>query len=123
MSRSMPLWRDDPSTVRPMLASLDEPPVSQTGLVYEPKYDGIRALVDVRPAPKKGGAAEIHLYSRNGNEKTVQFPAITAELASLAKKLDGPLLIDGEIVALDKGGQPLGFQHLQGRIHLTSPPE
>jgi bifunctional non-homologous end joining protein LigD len=106
-----------------MLASLDEPPVAQSGLVYEPKYDGIRALVDVRPAAKKGGAPEIHLYSRNGNEKTVQFSAITTELAALAKKLDGPLLLDGEIVALDKAGHPLGFQHLQGRIHLTSPPE
>ena len=106
-----------------MLASLDEPPVAQTGLVYEPKYDGIRALVDVRPAAKKGGGPEIHLYSRNGNEKTVQFPAIANELTTLAKKLDGPLLLDGEIVALDKAGRPLGFQHLQGRIHLSSPPE
>ena len=31
----------------PMLASLQEPPVTQPGLVYEPKYDGIRAIVEI----------------------------------------------------------------------------
>ena len=31
------------------------------------------------------------------------------------------MLLDGEIVAVDGQGLPLGFQHIQGRIHLTSP--
>jgi len=31
-------------------------------------------------------------------------------------------VLDGEIVALDAKGRPAGFQHLQGRIHLTGRP-
>lgn len=107
-------WRDDPSKVRPMLATLADPPLQQPGLIYEPKYDGIRALVDLRP----GG--EVHLYSRNGNEKTNQFPGLARALRTYASKLKAPLLIDGEVTALDKQGRALGFQHLQGRLHLQS---
>ncbi len=103
-----------------MLASLEEPPINQAGLVYEPKYDGIRALVDVRPPAKRGGKPTVALYSRNGREKHAQFPGIVRALAAMARKLDGPLLLDGEIVAVDARGVPLGFQHIQGRIHLTS---
>jgi len=40
-----------------MLASLDEPPVAQRGLIYEPKYDGIRALVDLRPPARLRASA------------------------------------------------------------------
>src|SRR5204862_6281936 len=29
-----------------------------------------------------------------------------------------PLVLDGEIVALDSDGRPTGFQQLQGRIHV-----
>jgi bifunctional non-homologous end joining protein LigD len=116
----MPLWREDPASVRPMLASLEEPPLVQAGLVYEPKYDGIRALVDIRP-PDKKGAPSVALYSRNGREKHVQFPGIVNALATIGRRLKGPVLLDGEIVAVDGQGMPLGFQHLQGRIHLTSP--
>ena len=117
----MARWRDDPARVKPMLASIDEPPIVQHGFVYEPKYDGIRALADVRPASGRGGQPTVALYSRNGREKQKQFPAITAAFAALAATLDGPILVDGEIVAVDAGGRPLGFQHIQGRIHLTGP--
>ena len=116
----MSRWREDPAAVRPMLASLDAPPVVQPGFFYEPKYDGIRALADLRPPPRRGAAPVVAVYSRNGNEKTAQFPALAAALGRIAATLDGPVLIDGEIVALDRDGRPLGFQHIQGRIHLTS---
>ncbi len=106
------------AAVRPMLASLDEPPVAGTGLVYEPKYDGIRALAAIDVDTK--GKVSVALYSRNGNEKHDQFPAITAALANIGRKVGHPLLIDGEIVAIDATGHPLGFQHIQGRIHLRS---
>ena len=87
------------AAVRPMLASLDEPPVAGTGLVYEPKYDGIRALAAIDVDTK--GKVSVALYSRNGNEKHDQFPAITAALANIGRKVGHPLLIDGEIVAID----------------------
>src|SRR6188508_2410587 len=93
-------WRDRPADVRPMLASLEAPPVVKAGLLYEPKYDGIRALADVRPPTSKGAQPHVALYSRNGREKHTQFPAIVAALSSLARRLSRPILVDGEIVAI-----------------------
>ncbi|HMC77043.1 MAG TPA: hypothetical protein VKH34_07910, partial [Vicinamibacterales bacterium] len=101
--------------LRPMLATLADAPLKQKGLVYEPKYDGIRALVEVTPGTR--GAA-VHIWSRNGNEKTKQFPAIVAALSAAGAKAGGRLVLDGEIVALDEQGRPAGFQRLQGRMHL-----
>jgi bifunctional non-homologous end joining protein LigD len=110
------LWRDDPAKVRPMLATVSEPPLEGKGLIFEPKYDGIRALVHVAPGKR---APEIRIWSRLGNDKTAQFPAVVRALEPLARSLTDPLLIDGEIVALDANGRPAGFQKLQGRIHVT----
>ncbi len=119
----MSLWRDSPAAVRPMLASLEEPPVAQRGLLYEPKYDGIRALVDLAPPSARGRPAHVVVYSRNGNDKTKQFPEIAVALDAVARSLDAPVLIDGEIVAIDRAGRPLGFQQIQGRIHLSGSSE
>src|SRR5688572_18480458 len=110
----MPPWRDNPAAIRPMLATLAEPPLTGKGLVFEPKYDGIRALVHLAPGPP----ADIRIWSRLGNDKTAQFPAVVRALEPLARHLRGPLFIDGEIVALDSRGRPAGFQRLQGRIHV-----
>jgi len=97
-----------------MLASLADAPLEDPNLVYEPKYDGIRAIAEV-------SADGVRLWSRLGNEKTGQFPEIAGALQQWAKGLRGPLILDGEIVALDESGEPTGFQHLQGRIHLLDP--
>jgi bifunctional non-homologous end joining protein LigD len=102
-----------------MLASLIEAPLTARGWVYEPKYDGIRALADVRPPTARVREPFVAIYSRNGNEKHAQFPSVAQALASLARTLPGPVLLDGEIVAIDAAGRPLGFQHLQGRIGLS----
>ena len=111
----MPPWRDDPATVRPMLATLAEPPLAGKGLVFEPKYDGIRALVHVGPGQPH---PDIRLWSRLGNEKTAQFPGVVRALTPLARALRHPIMLDGEVVALDEQGRPAGFQRLQGRIHV-----
>jgi bifunctional non-homologous end joining protein LigD len=102
--------------LRPMLASLADAPLDDPQLVYEPKYDGIRAIAEVAP----DGA--VRLWSRLGNEKTNQFPEVTAALQKWGERLKAPVVLDGEIVALDAKGEPTGFQQLQGRIHLTGPP-
>ena len=101
-----------------MLASLADAPLADPELVYEPKYDGIRAIVEI----DSGGRAS--LWSRLGNEKTHQFPEIAAALEAWARRRKAPrheLVLDGEIVALDAKGEPTGFQQLQGRIHLAEP--
>jgi bifunctional non-homologous end joining protein LigD len=96
-----------------MLASLADAPLDDPALVYEPKYDGIRAIAEVDPS------GNVRLWSRLGNEKTHQFPEIARALAKWAKRLKAPVVLDGEIVALDAKGEPTGFQQLQGRIHLS----
>ncbi len=160
--------RDD---LRPMLASLDDAPRVSPGLAYEPKYDGIRAIVEIEiespvsiPSRSRGprlrqGSGEarrsafgakaatparsrsaarpsaalpsgasrgpqalapfVTIYSRLGNEKTSQFPALAGVFEEVGRQLGHRLIIDGEIVALDKAGNPVGFQRLQGRMHLT----
>ena len=103
-----------------MLATPEEAPLQSKLLVYEPKYDGIRALVEIIPA-KKGQPPAVRLWSRNGNEKTAQFPSIVRALQDAARAVKGPLVLDGEVVALDEQGRPAGFQRLQGRMHLLAP--
>ena len=111
-------WRDEPRNVRPMLA--ESAPASsharllaRRDLVFEPKYDGIRALV----ALDSGNAPCI--YTRLGRDKTAQFPDLVGPLAALADRLGRPALLDGEIVATDEQGGPQPFQHLQERLHAT----
>ena len=103
-----------------MLATLPDTPPALTdpALVYEPKYDGIRAIVEVIPARP---LAHVRIWSRLGNEKTAQFPDVIDAVAQWGRKLEGPVVLDGEVVALDERGRPAGFQRLQHRIHLSVP--
>jgi bifunctional non-homologous end joining protein LigD len=101
-----------------MLATLGDAPLVDDRLAYEPKYDGIRALVSIEPG---GGPDRIRISSRLGNDKTAQFPDVVEALALFARRLKAPVLLDGEIVALDESGEPAGFQRLQSRMHLTNP--
>lgn len=103
-----------------MLASLpsQDPPLVDPGLLYEPKYDGIRAIALIEPGKPY---ARARFWSRLGNEKTTQFPELVAALGVWGRKLRGPVVLDGEIVALDAKDRPAGFQRLQSRIHVTVP--
>jgi bifunctional non-homologous end joining protein LigD len=103
-----------------MLATLpsSDPPLTGADLLYEPKYDGIRAIALIEPAMPR---ARVRFWSRLGNEKTAQFPELVETLAEWARKLKAPVVLDGEIVALDPKGRPAGFQRLQSRIHVSVP--
>ncbi len=122
------------AAVRPMLAvlaDLRDVPLESDRLVFEPKYDGIRALVALVPPAShaqrpgrrsrgEGGSdSTVTIRSRNGHDKTDQFPDLVAAFERLAATLGGPLLVDGEIAALDERGRPASFTRLQKRIHLT----
>ena len=87
--------------MEPMLATLAEAPLVDPNLVYEPKYDGIRALVSVVP---RGRSVEVTIASRQGNDKTKQFPEVVEALTRWGKKRKVAALFDGEIVALDDAG-------------------
>lgn len=103
-----------------MLATLPPSPPSLTdkACVYEPKVDGIRAIVEALPGSPQ---PSVRFWSRNGNEKTAQFPDIVEAIATWLKKVKAPIVLDGEIVALDEEMRPAGFQRLQHRIHVTVP--
>ena len=102
-----------PSRYAPMLAqSAGTLPETLSGWAIEPKWDGIRVIADV-------SARGARLWTRNGNDKAPQFPEIVGALTVLAAD-GGPLVLDGEIVALDARGRPLRFQALQGRMHAES---
>ena len=77
---------------------------------FEPKYDGIRVLAFTTPD-------EVRLITRNGKDKSAQFPEIVAALETIARKTKRSLVLDGEIVALIDG-EPARFQELQARVHV-----
>src|SRR5687768_8508569 len=113
-----------------MLATLpsQEPSLKLKDYVYEPKVDGIRAIVEVLPplredatGGKPGSKAAVRLWSRNGNEKTAQFPDVVEGVGTWLKKITAPVVLDGEVVALDEEGRPASFQRIQHRIHVTVP--
>ena len=93
-----------------MLASLVDATLDDPDFVYEPKYDGIRAVAEISA---RGGA--VKLWSRLGNDKAAQFPEVVTALQKWARRRTAPLVLDGEVVALDAKGQPSGFQDLQRR--------
>ena len=93
-----------------MLATLGEPP-PDGDFAYEFKWDGIRCLAAVAP-----GA--LRLTSRSGRDITDGYPEL-AELTTAAGH--HRLLLDGELVALDRAGVA-SFERLQQRMHLHQPP-
>ncbi|MBM2822452.1 MAG: ligD [Thermoleophilia bacterium] len=80
----------------PMLATPSETLPTGQGWVYEPKWDGFRALVTV-----VGG--EVTLTSRNGKDLTERFREV-ARAAQLAIR-SADAILDGEICALDEQGR------------------
>jgi ATP-dependent DNA ligase len=91
--------------VEPMLAKLTPAIPRGDGWLYEPKWDGFRALVFF-------DGDEIYLQSRDLRPFSRYFP----ELAdALARTLPRPLVLDGEIVIA--GGGALDFDALLMRIH------
>ena len=107
-----------------MLATLADPPLAGSSLVFEPKYDGIRALIEIEPARERGFArpapaaaqprAHVRIWSRLGNDKTTQFPSIVSALAAFGATVAAPLVLDGEIVALDAKRQTDGISAAPG---------
>jgi bifunctional non-homologous end joining protein LigD len=94
-------------TVRPMLASKGTYVPPGEDWVHEVKWDGVRALTDVRDG-------KLRMYSRNGNDITIAWPELSTSPLG-----DRDLLVDGEIIALNEHGLP-DFRMLQDRMHLRN---
>src|SRR6185503_12961139 len=97
--------------ISPMLATPGTELPRGEGWVYEPKYDGIRILAFA-------DQDNVALISRNGLDKTKQFPEVADALRAQARRARRPFVVDGEIVAMD-GDSPARFQALQSRMHVT----
>ena len=90
-----------PDWVEPMLATLtEERDLPSDEWVLERKLDGVRCLAFVR----KG---EVKLLSRT--RKPLGYQAVADALDGLSEDV----ILDGEVVAVDARGEPLGFQALQ----------
>ncbi|OAA28727.1 ATP-dependent DNA ligase [Frankia sp. EI5c] len=89
--------------VKPMLARATAriPP----GMLYEPKWDGFRALVF-------RDGAELEITSRNTRPMTRYFPELVEVLLAV---LPDRCVLDGEIVVIGPGG--LDFEELAQRVH------
>lgn len=103
------------TALSPMLATVGTEIPAGKGWVFEPKYDGIRILAFVAGS---GATGKVALISRNGLDKTKQFPEVADALRTLHKRAKRPFVLDGEIVAMN-GNSPLRFQELQGRMHTS----
>ena len=99
-----------------MLATLEDAPL-ESAMAWSTSRSTTAFARSSKSIP--GTAPPVRIWSRLGNEKTAQFPDLVAALTRYARKLKGPVVLDGEIVALDDKGEPAGFQRLQNRIHLT----
>ena len=98
------------SRVSPMLATIGTSIPTGAGWTFEPKYDGVRVLAFA-------SGSSVRLITRNGKDKSHQFPEVTAGVRALAQRRKRPFVLDGEIVAF-AGDAPARFQALQGRMHL-----
>ena len=88
-----------------MLAKLADELPPQSGYLYEPKWDGFRAIVF-------RGARDVYIQSRDSRPLDRYFPELHD---ALLERLPGDCVVDGEIVIATARG--LDFDALQLRLH------
>jgi ATP-dependent DNA ligase len=97
---------------------IPEPDSVAGGLVYEPKWDGFRAIVYLGAGggASASGAGSVEIGSRGGKSLTRYFPEL---VEALRAQLPQSCVIDGEIVlrAGSTGSEHLDWEALSARIH------
>jgi bifunctional non-homologous end joining protein LigD len=99
------------SMVKPMLSTQVDKPFDNKDWVFEVKWDGVRCIFFLHHT--KGLSK---LQSRNGKTITHRYPELLIPLQSNIKCKEC-VILDGEIVVLDKEGFP-DFQHHQKRMNI-----
>lgn len=74
--------------------------------IFEVKFDGVRAVLAY-------DGSTVRLTSRRGNPMAVTYPELTGFRSA------DPVIVDGEIIALDEDGRP-SFGRLQTRMNIRS---
>src|SRR5439155_6384219 len=90
-----------PRGIRPMLATLVDEPFDRAGWIFEPKWDGYRAIAEVSDDG-------VRLYSRNHKTFEQRFAPVVEALRDLGHEA----VLDGEVVVVDPAGRA-HFQLLQ----------
>ena len=98
--------RDQPSWMEPMLATLTDRRFSDSGWIFERKFDGERCLVF-----RTGDT--VRLLSRTRKRLNDTYPEIGE---ALRKAGEGCFIADGEIVAFE--GEVTSFSRLQERMQI-----
>lgn len=100
---------DHPDWLAPMLATLTHDHFSDPDWIFEPKFDGERAL-----AFRHGD--RVRLMSRNRKKLNDTYPELAQALAELPVE---DFVVDGEIVTFDDGIS--SFSRLQERMQISDP--
>ncbi|MBA2527014.1 MAG: hypothetical protein H0V18_14720 [Pyrinomonadaceae bacterium] len=93
-----------PSVIKPMQPTLHKYPFSDPTWIFEPKWDGYRAICFL-------SARKVRFVSRNQKSLTERFPELQGITESIKAEA---AILDGEIVALDQAGMPC-FNALRSR--------
>jgi ATP-dependent DNA ligase len=95
--------------MEPMLAKavsdVPSPESVEGGLLYEPKWDGFRAIITF-------DGTDVEIGSRGSKPLTRYFPEL---VEAFKEQLNGPCVLDGEIVL--RTGSRLDWEALSQRIH------
>lgn len=101
---------NEPELIRPMLAQTGKNAFDDKDWIFEPKWDGYRAIADLR-------GSSTRLYSRNGLPFEHKYPAVIAAL----QEQEYEMVLDGEVIALDQKGN-VSFNLLQHYDPATTTP-
>jgi bifunctional non-homologous end joining protein LigD len=93
------------SHVKLMHCKLSREPFDRRGCIFEIKWDGFRAIVEISPS-------EVRLYSRTHRSFTRQFSKVVSSLEKLSRKHEA--VFDGQLVALAAEGKSR-FEWLSSR--------
>lgn len=94
-------------TFTPMLLTEKNKPFDNRNYIFEPKFDGIRALI-------YANKNQIKILSRNKNNISNLFP----ELIKIKNNITKNVIFDGEIIIMDENHP--SFEKISKRLHLKS---
>ena len=111
-----------PAKVKPMLSTLVDKPFDSKDWVFEVKWDGVRSILLFHKSK-----TILELQSRNGKSVTHRYPELIKALSfsmpsssSSLIKCKESVVLDGEIVVLDRKNGIPSFQSHQRRMNVDS---